>query len=212
MRPMRACLPLLFLPAAACCLPAAAADNAITLYGGLRDGGGFDDADNGRRLRLDSGASVATSVDLALDASRQWQIYLSRQSTDLKLGGATRAETDPSKLRLSITYLHVGGVNFFGGAQSGGVAGRGPYVAGGIGATLLRPGGGYDDELRPSMSLALGYQFPLGTNFALRVEARGYYTLVNSSGGLFCSGGCTLAIESDGFAQGELQLGLTARF
>jgi len=47
---------------------------------------------------------------------------------------------------------------------------------------------------------------------ALRLEARGYATLVNSSGGLFCSGGCTLQIEGDTLTQGEVQLGLSFRF
>lgn len=203
---------LLALALAGACLPAHAADHALTIYGGLRDGGSFDDSASGRRLRLDGGASFAASLDLPLDASRQWQLYLSRQSTDLSLDRATRATADPSRLRLAITYLHIGGSNFFGGPQAGGAEGQGPYLAGGIGATLLQPRGGYDQELRPSMSLALGYQLPLGTNFALRLEARGYYTLVNSSGGLFCSGGCTLDIEGEGFAQGEVQLGLSVRF
>ena len=36
--------------------------------------------------------------------------------------------------------------------------------------------------------------------------------LVNSSGGLFCSGGCVVSIEGDVVTQGELMLGLSARF
>ena len=61
-------------------------------------------------------------------------------------------------------------------------------------------------------SPALGYQVPVGDTFALRFEARGYATLVNSSGGLFCSGGCVVSIEGDVVTQGELMLGLSARF
>ena len=53
---------------------------------------------------------------------------------------------------------------------------------------------------------------PLGKTFALRFEARGYATLVNSSGGLFCSGGCVISVSGDAITQGELMLGLSTRF
>ena len=69
-----------------------------------------------------------------------------------------------------------------------------------------------EQELRASINLGIGYQVPVGDTFALRFEARGYATLVNSSGGLFCSGGCVVSIEGDVVTQGELMLGLSARF
>lgn len=195
------------LLAAVCCGAAAqTGGNAITLYGGYRDGGGFTDADTGDALRLDSSGSAAISVDLALDASRQWQWYLSQQNTTLAVTPA--ATPTPSTLPLKLTYLHFGGTYFFDGP-----VGRGPYVVGGLGATWFRPGlSGYTDELRASMNLGLGYELPLGERVALRLEARGYLTAVNSSGGLFCSGGCVLHIKADAVTQGEVQLGLSFRY
>ena len=84
---------------------------------------------------------------------------------------------------------------------------------GGLGATLFEPGSeGFENELRASMNLGIGYQLPLGERMALRIEARGYATLVNSSGGLFCSGGCTISIKGDTMTQGEVQLGLSFRY
>ena len=104
--------------------------------------------------------------------------------------------------------LFFGGINFFDGP-----IGQGPYVVGGLGATLFQPGSsGTRDELRPSLNLGIGYQRTLGEHLALRVEARGYVTLVKSSGGLFCSGGCLLKIKADAVTQGEVQLGLSYRF
>jgi hypothetical protein len=47
---------------------------------------------------------------------------------------------------------------------------------------------------------------------ALRVEGRGYWTLINSSGNLFCSGGCTVTIKGDTLQQLEMLIGLSARF
>jgi hypothetical protein len=60
--------------------------------------------------------------------------------------------------------------------------------------------------------VGLGYYFPLGEQLALRVEARGYLTFVNSSGGFLCSGGCVVVLRSDAFTQYEAKVGLMARF
>jgi hypothetical protein len=47
---------------------------------------------------------------------------------------------------------------------------------------------------------------------ALRFEARGYATLINSSGGMFCSGGCTISIKGETVTQGDVQLGVSFRY
>ena len=184
-------------------------DNALTVYGALRDGGSFIERDSDRKLRVDGSSAGAVSVDLGLDGARQLQFFLSQQRSDLRLDGASAAAaTTPARLPLTVTYLHLGGTNFFDVP-----IGRGPYVAGGIGATLLRPGrDGFGSELRPSLNIGLGWQQPLGSVFALRLEARGYFTLVESSGGLFCDAGCVVQIKGDAFTQGEVQIGLSARF
>jgi hypothetical protein len=62
------------------------------------------------------------------------------------------------------------------------------------------------------MTLGLGYQIPLGQRIALRAEARGYVTLVNSGGGFMCSGGCVVAIQGDTLTQAEVLLGLSFGF
>jgi len=188
-------------------LPAicAAKDYALTMYAGYRGGGYFTDADTEQGLQLDSSVAVSIALDLPLDASRQIQIFLSHQRTDLDLAGTSAAGND--KLPMNITYLHIGGTNFF----EGGI-GKGPYVVGGLGATLFDPGQGYSSEMYPSMNIGIGYQWPMGNTLAVRVEARGYATLVNSSSGVFCSGGCVVSIRGDTVSQGELMLGLSGRF
>ena len=184
---------------------AAAKDSALTAYAGYRDGGSFTDVDTGEELSLNSSGAGSLALDMKLDASRQLQIFVSHQRTDLSLKGSSSAGGD--KLGMSVTYLHIAGTNFFAGS-----IGKGPYVVGGLGATVFDPAGGYDTELRASLNLGFGYQLPLSERFALRFEARGYATLVDSSGGLFCSGGCVVSIEGDVITQGELMLGLSTRF
>ena len=202
------CLPALLLVTALGAMAAPGNDNAVTLYGAWRSGGDFTDTTSQQSLGLASSAAGAISLDFALDASRQVQWYLSHQRTELDLSAASTSASTPNPMPLQLTYLHLGGTNFFEGSL-----GKGPYVVGGLGLTLFTPGlDGLSNEVRPSMNLGLGYQWPLGQRIALRAEVRGYVTLVNSGGGFFCSGGCVVSIQGDTLTQGEVQLGLSFGF
>lgn len=195
-------LPILALLAAAAAAPAAA-QNALTVYGGWRGGGTFDDANsNGPSATLQGSFAGSAALDIGLDAARQVQVFGSYQSTELPAFGGMPA------VPMSVTYLHLGGTNFFEGQ-----VGRGIYVVGGLGATWLAPDlAGLSSEVRPSMNLGVGWQWPLGSSVALRFELRGYLTLVNSSGNLFCSGGCVVAVKGDLMTQAEAMVGLSIGF
>jgi hypothetical protein len=195
------------LGAAALCLLAgalpAAAQNAVTLYGGLRGGGSFEQTSSPfASISLKSRASGAVALDFGLDAMRQVQLFASYQSTELEATGSTPA------VPMTVSYLHLGGTNYFEAA-----VGRGAYVVGGLGVTRLAPGlTGLSAEVRPSLNLGLGYQWPISGALSLRAELRGYFTLINSSSGLFCSGGCVVSIKGDGLTQVEGLLGLNLAF
>jgi hypothetical protein len=196
------CLAGAALCALATALPAAA-QNSISVYGGWRGGGSFQqDTSPFDTLSLKSSATGAISLDFGLDAMRQVQVFASYQSTELEATATTPA------VPMTVSYLHLGGTNFFEGA-----VGRGAYVVGGLGVTRLSPGlSGLSDEYRPSLNLGLGYQWPIAGALSLRAELRGYFTLINSSGGLFCSGGCVVTIKGDGLTQLEGLLGLNLAF
>ena len=174
----------------------------VSLLAGYTAGGSFEEARTGATVDLANGPAFALALDLPYDASRQWQIFYAQQASDLELGPvAGRAD-------LTMRYLHLGGTVHFSDR-----AGEGAYLAGGVGGTWFSPSApGYESGLRPSISLALGYALPLGTQVALRAEVRGYATFVNSSGGFLCSGGCVAVLKADAFTQAQALLGLTARF
>jgi hypothetical protein len=177
---------------------AAAADYSVTAFAGWRVSTGIDDATTGQEADIDNSVSFSLAVDRTLDASRTLQLFFSQQSTRLSAGSPVQTAFD-----LKVRHLHVGGTADFGG----------PYAVGGLGVTWLSPGlDGFDDEVRPSMNVGFGYAWPLATNITLRIEGRAYLTLLNSSGGLFCSGGCVVVLKGDGLLQGEAMLGLSARF
>lgn len=190
-------------------IAAEAAGGAITLYGGYRSGGGFTDAYTDESIDVKGSGSVAASFDLPVDANRQVQFFVSHQRSKFDADvfpGSPAAALDGQSI--SVTYVHLGGTNFFAGP-----IGQGPYVVGGFGATLFSPGfDGYSDEWRPSMSVGVGYQWQLAQTLAVRFEARAYFTIVDSEGGLFCSGGCVIAIRGDTFTQAEALIGLSLGF
>jgi hypothetical protein len=182
--------------------PPAAAQLAVTLsagYGGTR---GVDNVTTGSGADVDAAPTFGVAVGWPLDASRELELLYRQQSTSLSPGGGA------APFDLTLRVLHFGGSLFLDGP-----AGRGLYAVGGVGATQFSPStSGYGREVKPSGNLGLGVLVPLGPRVALRAEARGYLTLVNSSGGFLCSGGCVAVLKSDAITQFEATIGLTARF
>ena len=185
---------------------AAGAQATVTLYGGARGGGDFEDAvGNGNTYKLKSGAAASASVDWLLDDGRVGQLFYSFQRSSLP-GKAFGQSADVS---VNLSYLHIGGRAYF----EGDVRTGGGYVVGGLGATFLSPGlAGLSNEVRASANVGIGWEWPLARNVALRSELRGYWTLINSSGQLFCSGGCVVSIRGDSLVQGEAMVGVSIGF
>ena len=185
---------------------AAAAEGAVTVYGGARAGGEFIDQNAGdETVKLDSGAAGSLSFEWLLADGRQAQLFYSFQRSALP--GSVLNRT--SDIAVNISYLHIGGRVFFEGNHTE----NGSYLVGGLGITHLSPSlDGLSSEVRPSMNLGLGYQWMLSKQVAVRTEVRGYWTLIHSSGGFFCSGGCVVAIRGDTMLQVEGMLGLSYGF
>jgi len=197
---------LLLAPALAatllCAASPAAAQASVTFYGGYAGTSGIDDATSDASADVKNGATFGVAIGWPFDASRELQLLYNQQSTTLTPGGGA------APFDLTIRHLHVGGTVFVDRA-----VGQGFYAVGGVGVTQFSPGtAGFDDEYKPSINVGFGYYLPLGDRLALVAEARGYFTLVNSSGGFLCSGGCIVVLKSDTVTQVEAKIGLMARF
>ena len=207
---LRACAGLLvrggLLAGLAASAATSGAQTTVTLYGGARGGGEFEDASgNGNTFTLKSGATVSASVDWLLEEGRQGQVFYSFQRSALP----GQAFGQPARVAVNVSYLHLGGRVFFeGDARHGG-----GYVVGGLGATFFSPGlGGLADEVRPSANIGIGWQWTLAPNVALRTELRGYLSLINASGEFFCSGGCVVSIRGKTLLQADGLVGLSIGF
>jgi hypothetical protein len=185
---------------------ATVAQGVVTLYGGVRAGGEFIDQNAGdATVKLDSGAAGSLSFEWLLADGRQAQLFYSYQRSALP-GSVANGTGD---IGVSISYLHIGGRVLFEGSDIE----SGSYLVGGLGVTHLSPSGhGLSSEVRPSMNLGLGYQWMLSKRMAVRTEVRGYWTLVHSSGGFFCSGTCVVAIRGDTMLQVEGMVGRSYGF
>lgn len=179
----------------------------LSVGAGWRGGGSFVETASGTSRQVEPAAVFSASLEHAIDASRQTQLQLSVQDTAVLTGG-TGGGAPTTRLPLRITTLHLGGTNFFDGP-----IGRGPYVSGGFGATLLSPGlAGTSTETFFSLALGFGWMWPITPAISLRAEARGTLVAVNGEGSLFCSGGCVVSLRGDAFLQGDVQVGLAIRF
>lgn len=179
----------------------------IAAHAGYRVGGSLEDDVSGEDRDLDESASLALAFELRFRPGddRYYQLWYSRQESDVDDGIAARD--------VDVEYLHLGGtvpVGKLGRAQ--------PYFAAGIGATRFSASGaGASDETRFSGSAALGIAIPIAEHAALRLEARGYFTLMDSDSSIFCrvddgSAFCRIRASGSTLFQAEALAGFAVRF
>ena len=177
------------------------------LHGGYRMGGGLEDQDTGADRDLDDSSSFAVSLELRYGQGddRFYQLWYSRQSTDVD-NGVEDFDAD-------VEYLHIGGTLPFGGWER-----AQPYFAAGIGVTRFSASiRDADDSTRFSGSMAFGLEIPIGEHAAIRLEARGYLTAVDTDTSFFCrsdggEGACAIVASGSAVFQAETLAGILVRF
>ena len=136
---------------------------------------------------------------------RFYQLWYSRQATEVDDGVETH-DAD-------VEYLHVGGTLPFGGWER-----AQPYFAAGIGATRFSADGAdTDDRTNFSGSAGFGLEIPLARHAAIRLEARGYLTFVDTDSAFFCrsdggEGVCRIVASGSTIFQAEGLAGFLVRF
>jgi opacity protein-like surface antigen len=179
---------------------------SISPFVGYRVGGDFRLSDTGQHISLDDHAAFAIAVDARAGEGSEYELFYSRQSTALRGNGFTPVDT-------VVEYLHIGGTLAL--ADAGPIE---PYLGGGLGITRLSPGlAPGSSDTRFSVSLALGLRAPLTQHLSLRLEARGYFTPLDTDTGLFCrsdQGGALCQVRGRGSAlfQGDFLAGATYSF
>jgi opacity protein-like surface antigen len=183
----------------------------ITPFVGYRGGGDFDleGSPSATKVDLDDDGSFGLAVNLFTtgDKMESYELFYSRQE-------ASVAKSSPlAPFDLNVEYLHLGGTLNLNDELP-----VRPYISGGLGVTRFSPqtGNGGDDS-RFSLSLGGGIKLPVTQRFSVRLEARGFLTLVNSDSAFFCfsgdqGGACAVRVKGDSFIQYELLAGAAFAF
>lgn len=174
----------------------------ITPFVGWRTSSSLEEETTGATIDLKETDSFGFIASLKKDADTHYDFLFSRQSTELQ---SSASPTITESLR--IDYYQIGGTVFYDADKLN------PFITGGLGATHFSPA---DNRLssttRFSLSVGGGLRFPLSRNVGLRLEARGYGTVVSSGGAILCSGGCVAQFKGSLFMQFEASAGLSIAF
>lgn len=190
------------LALAACALPVQATD--LVPFVGFRFGGDVGtQPGNGvtgpSSVTLDSAVSYGGVIDIPLSQPRSLELYYSRQPTKLS-GSSTSGD-------VTMSVLHVGLVDSLPSADQE----LSWLLIGTAGATQLSARDG--NATRPSIGLGGGFEWMATEHIGVRGDLRALLTFTGSGGGsAACGGGCTVSFHGSLLAQGEVSLGLLARF
>jgi opacity protein-like surface antigen len=170
------------------------------------DDGGATGTGTGSRVTLADHGAFALTADLRAEEGAQYELFYSREATDLR-GNAGAPRSD-----VTVEYLHLGGTLLLDDEQR-----FKPFIAGGLGITRFTPGEEGSTDTRFSISLGLGLKWPLTQHFSLRLEGRGFVTLVDSDSAVFCrsdQNGLLCRVRGSGktFVQGEFLAGVAFAF
>ena len=182
------------------------AEFEMTPIVGYTFGGGFENSVNGEELNFAETESYGFVLDLE-DKTKpggNYELLFLRQPTHLRVDNS--AFSGDSKFDVDINYLHLGGS--YGQIDTT----LNPYVAAGIGLTHMDPERG-DAETRFSFSIGGGVKIPLTRRIALRLEGRGFATLFNGQGSIFCvENSCEIQVRGDLLWQFTTFSGIVMRF
>jgi hypothetical protein len=181
----------------------------ITPFGAYRFGGEFEETDGNFSIDLDDSSSYGLILNARHSPITQWEILYSRQETSADTTGLGLSEP---KLDINVEYLHAGGTYLWDGNQVR------PFLAATLGATRIEVSNpGFDSDSFFSFSLGLGLQIRPTDRLGLRLEARGFATLLDSNTDLFCEFGpsnniCAIRIDGTIMWQVEAIAGIVFRF
>jgi opacity protein-like surface antigen len=198
-------LAVLLLPAAA----RAERELVVTPFAGVVMGGSLRNSANDDVLRVDESAGFGVVVDLLESPRAYYELVYSFQRSGLE---GIDTSGWPPRVDLDLHYLHVGGRYEFPRERVR------PFIAAGLGLTALVPdGAGLGSSTHFSLSLGGGVSLPVSARVALRLEVRGYLTVLSDSTGIFCasSGGqgeCAAGTQGDSLGQVEVLAGVSFRW
>ena len=186
---------------------ASAQNIEITPFAAYRAGGEFDATDDnffGTDVEVAESESYGIIVNIPFTRFLQFEIMADHQSSNFEVDGGIFDPTDDLG-DVDVNYYHGGLL-----IQSDHPRVR-PFGVISLGFTRIDPDiPGLDSETRFSSSLGGGLKFLLSRNVGIRLEGRGFYTVLDDSDDDDCDF-CDYRYE-DSLTQTEVRLGLILSF
>jgi opacity protein-like surface antigen len=198
--------PLRALAAAAAVLaagaPARAQSVQVTPFASWAYGGSVRDTVLDESRSFEASLAYGGAVSFPIGETWRFELLYSRQPTKVE-GGALAPSLDVTIERYLAGFQEEkgeGSVRWFGSAWAG--------------ATRFVPDvAGYDSATKFGAGVGLGVKSYFSKNIGLRLEARGFWTLVQGEGGVACvNGECLFAFSGSGLWQGDFSGGLILAF
>ena len=178
---------------------------SVTGYLGYRVGGEFEDALTQTTLKLAESESYGLIVGQDNGSSTQYEFLFSRQPTRLTAGGPVTTgvlvDIDVENYLIAVKRILD--------------RDAGTFVSGMVGATRFDPSSSsLTPETRFSLGIGGGLDYRISKKLGFRLEGRGIATLLDSSGGIFCSSsvGCSVLVGGSMLWQFEFITGFTFKF
>jgi hypothetical protein len=172
----------------------------LTGFAGWDFGGSVRDTAFDQDRSFEAALAYGGAISFPISEGWRFELLYSRQPT--KLEGGAAAPFDVTIERYLAGFQEEKGeenVRWFGTVW--------------FGATRFVPGSGFDAATKFGAGAGLGVKTFFGRNVGLRLEARGYWTLVSGEGGVACvNGSCLFAFSGNGLWQGDVSGGLILAF
>ncbi len=185
---------------------AAAQQVEISPFGGYRFGWGVSNVGGVPVVDDDGGVSVGAVVDVPLGPHYDGMVFealFSRENARVTIQSSFGT---PSSAVITVDHMLVG--------VSKDVEGSSPraraFISALVGLTRYAAAG--DNEVRFTIGLGAGGKFFATRHLGLRLEARGYMTIVDLSGVGVCSGSCAVAFAYNPVFQADLTAGIIFAF
>lgn len=171
-------------------------------FGGYQFGGSFVEPVSGVGLSLKGGLDYGATLDVKLSEHWRLELLYSRQQSEIGDGPEVSSfDLHLERYMIGVVEEKGEGSTKFIGAALGGI-------------TRFVPGlSGYGSESEFTLGIGLGVKHFLSKSFGLRAELRGFYTLTETAGGVFCNQGrCLFAFAGQGLWQGDVSGGVILAF
>jgi hypothetical protein len=181
----------------------------ITPFVGYRFGGDFEFESSDASYKIKDSESFGLIFNVRQSANTQWEVFYSQQRSEAQLNGVSN--TVPA-VDMDMQVLQLGGTY-----QGDGEMVQ-PYLAMTLGGTHIKTTtNGSQSDTFFSGSIGVGVNMFPGKRVGIRIEARAYGTLTDSSTDLFCRTGpdanvCAIRIGGNLLAQVETFAGIVFRF